>query len=424
MPRPKPVSPRAPLADRLIAGLSYPLRGTALATCVLLGLGQCLTILPGIIGIGLGFFLWLARWRYAAACLVHTANGYAEPPDVGMDENAAAGRALTLLHMLVVIACVACKLFYAPMFWPLVLFCSLILPAIDMSLAFGDEANAFNPLHWQRVIGRLGAGYFLPVVINLVTGLLIMLPSLMRPSLLALLWQPLFAFGYTYLIIFNLHLMGVMIHRHHERFDLQPEADVLARESGQDEDERLLIAVREMARVDRRAAIGMLVERMQGHSAPSSLHQAYRELLKQEGLTAGLLEHGQLWIAALIANGEARRALGLVQECVDIDAHFLPDAPDSVVTLAELASSSGMTRLSLKLCRGFFARWPRSAECPRLGLLAARQMAERLGQHAEAAVLLGKLATAWTAHPLHPSLVAYATELQQRPGISRTPALD
>jgi hypothetical protein len=424
MPRPKPVSPHAPLADRLIAGLSYPLRGTALATCVLLGLGQCLTILPGVIGIGLGFFLWLARWRYAAACLVHTANGFAEPPDVGMDENAAAGRALTLLHMLVVIACVACKLLYAPMFWPLVLFCSLILPAIDMSLAFGDEANAFNPLHWQRVIGRLGAGYFLPVVINLATGLLIMLPSLLRPSLLAILWQPLFAFGYTYLIIFNLHLMGVMIHRHHERFDLQPEAEVLARDSGQDDDERLLIAVRDMARVDRRAAIGMLVERMQGHSAPASLHQAYRELLKQEGLTAGLLEHGQIWIAALIANGEARRALGLVQECMDIDAHFLPDAPESVVTLAELASSSGMTRLSLKLCRGFLARWPRSAECPRLGLLAARQMAERLGQHAEAAVLLGKLAAAWTAHPLHPSLVAYASELQQRPGLSRTPALD
>ena len=248
MPRPKPVSPHAPLAGRFIAGLSYPLRGTALATCVLLGLGQCLTILPGIIGMGFAFFLWLARWRYAAACLVHTANGFAEPPDVGMDENAAAGRALTLLHMLVILACVACKLFYAPMFWPLVLFCSLILPAIDMSLAFGDEASAFNPLHWQKVIGRLGAGYFLPVVINLVTGLLIMLPSLLRPSLLAILWQPLFAFGYTYLIIFNLHLMGVMIHRHHERFDLQPEADVLARESGQDEDDRLLLAVREMAR--------------------------------------------------------------------------------------------------------------------------------------------------------------------------------
>ena len=199
---------------------------------------------------------------------------------------------------------------------------------------------------------------------------------------------------------------------------------MLARESGQDEDERLLIAVRDMAKVDRRAAIGMLVERMQGHSAPPSLHQAYRELLKQEGLTAGLLEHGQIWIAALLANGEPRRALGLVQECMEIDANFLPDAPEIVATLAELASSSGMTRLSLKLCRGFLARWPRSVECPRLGLLAAHQMAERLGQHAEAAVLLGKLAATWTDHPLHPSLVAQAGQLQQAPRITQAPAID
>ena len=126
----------------------------------------------------------------------------------------------------------------------------------------------------------------------------------------------------------------------------------------------------------------------------------------------------------MMANDEARRALGLVQECVEIDPNFLPDAPESVVALAELASGAGMTRLSLKLCRGYLARWPRSVECPRLGLLAAHQMVERLDQHAEAAVLLGKLAATWTEHPLHQALVTYATQLQQGPGISRAPALD
>lgn len=424
MPRLSLVSPDAPLSERLSAALSYPLRGAALVTCVLLALGQGLTILPGVIGMGFGFFLWVARWRYAAACLVHTANGYADPPDVGAEESAAAGRALTLLHMLVVIACVACKLFYPPMFWPLILFCSLVLPAIDMALAFGDEISAFNPLHWQAVIGRLGAGYFIPVLINVVTGVLIMSPWLLAPGSGFGWWQLPLAFAYTYLIIFNLHWMGVMIHRHHERFDLEPEAETLMRESGQDEDERLLAVVRETAVVDRRAAIGMLVERMQGRSAPASLHQAYRQLLKQEGLTEGLLEHGQLWIAALMANSEARRALALTQECVEIDGTFLPDAPDQAATLAELAASSGMTRLSLKLCRGFLARWPRSPECPCIGLLAARQMAERLGQDAEAAVLLGKLAAAWKEHPLHPTLIAQALELQRGIGIPHTPTVD
>ena len=423
MSRLKPVSPDTPLSERLLAGLSYPLRGAALVTCVLLALGQCLTILPGVIGMGFGFFLWLARWRYAAACLVHTANGFADPPDVGNDENAAAGRMLTLLHMLVVIACVVCKLFYAPMFWPLILFCSLALPAIDMSLAFGDEASAFNPLHWQKVISRLGAGYFIPVAINLVTGVLIMSPWLLAPGSGFGWWQPLLAFAYTYLIIFNLHLMGVMIHRHHERFDLEPEAEALIRESGEDDDDRLLIAVREMAMVDRRAAIGMLVERMQGRSAPAPLHQAYRELLQRQGLKDGLLEHGHLWIAALIAQGETQRALGVASECMAIDADFFPDAPEIVLELADRAAGTGMTHLSLKLCRGFLQRWPQSLECPGIGLLAANQMVDRLGQHAEAMVLLARLVDTWPEHPMHRALVALASRLQRHAPTARTPTL-
>ncbi|MET3651086.1 hypothetical protein [Dyella japonica] len=425
MPPIKTISPETPLAERFAAGLTYPLRGGALPVCVMLALGQCLTILPSFVGLGFGFALWLARWRYAATCLVHTANGFAEPPDIGVEESPGAGRWLTLVHMLVVALCVACALLYPSMLWPLLLFFALTLPAIDMSLAFdGDGGAALNPFKWQAVIGRLGASYFIPVVINVATGVLIMLPSLMRPGIGHALAQPLFAFGYTYLIIFNLHLMGVMIHRHHERFDMEPEAEALIRESGQDEDERLLVVVRETAAVDRRAAIGMLVERMQGRSAPTSLHQAYRQLLKQEGLNEGLIEHGQLWIAALMAHGEARRALALTQECVEIDGTFLPDSPEQAAILAELAASSGMTRLSLKLCRGFLARWPRSPECPRIGLLAAKQMTERHGQDAEAAVLLGKLAATWKEHPLHPTLVAQASQLQRAIGIPHTPAVD
>lgn len=413
MQHPRPVSAQTALSERLLAGFTYPLRGAALATCVVLGLGQCLTMLPGVIGVGFGFFLWLARWRYAAACLVHTANGFADPPDVGTEENAVAGRTLTLLHMLVIIGCVACKLLYPPMFWPLILFCSLTLPAIDMSLAFGDESSAFSPRNWQAVIGRLGIGYFIPVIINLVTGALIMLPWLMSSGIGFSLWQPLLAFAYTYLIIFNLHLMGVMIHRHHERFDLEPEAESLAQESGLDDDERLLAAVREIANVDRRTAIGLLVERMQGRSAPASLHQAYRDLLRQEGQRDALLEHGHIWIAMQLANNEPRRALGLVQECMEIDAAFLPDAPEHVATLAETAARSGMTRLALKLCHGYLRRWPRSPDGPHIGLLAARLLGDELGQRMEAAVLLGKLAAAWPEHPLHADLVATAQRMQQ-----------
>jgi len=413
MPRVHTVSADTPLAERFFAGLSYPLRGGGFATCMVLALGQCLAMLPAYVGVFVGFVLWSATWRYAAACMLHTANGFADPPDVGIDENPAAGNWLTIVHMAVVVLCALSTVLYPAMFWPFVLLFALTLPAIDMSLAFdGNPLVALNPLNWQAIIGRLGVGYFIPVIINVLVGALMMLPSLTLSWLPMWLSLPLFAFAYTYLIIFNLHLMGVMIHRRHEQFALEPEAEALLRESGQDDDERLLGQVREMAIIDRRAAIGMLVERMQGRSAPASLHQAYRELLRKEGLQNGLLEHGHLWIAALMAQGDARRALGLMQECVDIDPAFLPDAPDTVAALAELAAGSGMTRLSLKLCRGFLGRWPRSPDCPRVGLLAADQLAKRLGQRAEAAVLLGRLAATWPGHPLQPALASRAAQMQ------------
>lgn len=422
---PRPVSADTPLGERFVAALSYPLRGTALATCLILALCQCLTIIPSFIGTCFGLALWVVRWRYAATCLVHTANGFAEPPDVGIEENDAAGRWFTGVHMAVVLACVAALWLYPPMFWPLALLFALLLPAIDMSLAFdGSGVAAFNPVTWQAVIGRLGAAYAIPVAVNIVTGALVALPWLMKPGVSALLMQPLFAFGYTYLVIFNLHLMGVMIHRHHERFDMAPEAETLARERGLDDDDHLLHAVHEMAVLDRRTAIGMLVTRMQGRSAPAKLHQAYRELLHKEGLRDGLLEHGQIWIAALMAQGEPRRALGVTQECVEIEPGFVPDSLESATELAELAASAGMTRLSIKLCRGVLARWPRFVDGTRLGVLAAQQMAERLSQHTEAAVLLNRLAVAWPDHPQRDEWLQLAATLQRHAQPARAPTVD
>jgi hypothetical protein len=231
------------------------------------------------------------------------------------------------------------------------------------------------------------------------------------PRLISL---PLFAFAYTYLIILNLHLMGAMIHQRHESFDIEPEAEKLVREAGHDDDAHLLEQVKAVATSDPRAAIGMLVTRMQGRSAPAPLHQAYRDLLRQEGLRDGLLEHGHIWIAVLLANNEPRRALGLVQECTEIDPAFMPDAPEHASALAELAARSGMTRLALKLCRGYLAHWPRSPEAPRMGLLAARLLGDTLNQVAEAVVLLGKLAAAWPQHPLRKDIDALARRLQEQ----------
>ena len=402
MPRIEVSAVDTPFGERLLTGFGYPLRGAGLATCVVLALFHYVGLLPSYIGALAGILVWAATWRYAADCLLHTANGYAHPPDVGSDGSSTSGWGLTAIHLLVVALCILAIVFFPRSLWPVLIMSALVLPAIDMSLAFdGNMALALNPLNWTRVIAAFGTAYLVPVAINLLLGLLIVLASITTALLPRLLALPLFAFAYTYLIVLAFHLMGVMIHQCHERFGLEPEAPKLARAGGQDADEILLAEVDTMAPGDPTAAIALLVARLQDRSAPAPVHAAYRRLLQQQNLRDGLLVHGQIWMAALIAQGESRRALGVLQECCDIDADFIPDDPRTCGELADLSARLGMRRLALHLCRGYFTHWPRDPQLLHYGLLAARLLGEHAEERAEAVQLLDQLAAAWSDHPLH-----------------------
>ncbi len=412
MPRVETVAVDTPFRQRLQAGFGYPLRGAALPTCVVLALIHYVGLLPGYIGALASALVWAATWRYAAECMQHTANGYANPPDVGSDGSSTSGWALTAIHLLVVALCVLAIVFFPHLLWPVLILSALVLPAIDMSLAFdGNLALALNPWNWARVIGGFGAAYLIPVAINLLLGVLIVLASVATAFLPRLLALPLFAFAYTYLIVLAFHLMGAMIHQRHERFGMVPEAPELAGASGQDGDSHLIDEARQLAVDDPLAALRQLAARLQERTAPPSMHQYYRELLQRQGLRDDLLIHGQIWIAALIAQGESRRALGVLQECCGIDAGFVPDDPQTCGALADLAARMGMGRLAIHLCRGYLAHWPRDPQAPHYGLLAARQLGAHADQRAEAMALLDRLAAAWPDHPLRLEIDAQRQQL-------------
>ncbi|MFC5740935.1 hypothetical protein [Dyella tabacisoli] len=413
MRRVETVAADTPFSERLGNGFSYPLRGAALATCVALAISHYVVLLPGFIGSLASILVWAATWRYAADCMLHTAHGYADPPDVSIHGNDSSGRGLTFIHILAVLLCAFTALFHLHLLWVLLVLLALTFPAIDMSMAFdGNVLLALNPLNWWRIISSFGMAYLIPVAINLLLVVLIVIASVLTAMLPKLLAIPLFAFAYTYLIVLGFHLMGAMIHQRHEQFGLIPEAQILVEENKQDADQQLLAEVDELAPQHPQQAIGLLVTRLQNRSAPASIHLAYRKLLQRQGLRDGLLVHGQIWIAALMVSGESRRALGLVQECGEIDPAFLPDDPRNAGELADLAARLGMSRLALKLCRGYLATWPRDGKAPHYGLLAAQQLGERLDQPTEAIVLLGKLRTAWPDHPLRGEIDALARQLQ------------
>lgn len=273
MPRIETVAADTPFGERLIGGLGYPLRGAGLATCTVLGLIHYVGLLPSYIGVIGTLLAWAATWRYAADCLLHTANGYADPPDVGLDSNSTAGWGLTAIHLLVVALCVLAVVFWPRLFWPVLILAVVILPAVDMSLAFdANLALALNPFNWLRIVRGFGLAYLVPVAINLLLGITIVLASVstaLLPSLLAL---PLFGFAYSWLIVLAFHLMGLLIHQRHEQFGLEPEAAKLARAVGQDADAILLDDVAALATTDVRAATGLLVERLRTRSAPPPVH--------------------------------------------------------------------------------------------------------------------------------------------------------
>ncbi|HKR76294.1 MAG TPA: hypothetical protein VJR95_06485 [Rhodanobacter sp.] len=399
MPRIDVVPADTPFGERLAAGFGYPLRGAGLATCTALTLAHYAGLLPGI-GTLASLLVWAATWRYAAECMQHTANGYANPPDVGVDEAGAAGWALTLIHFAAGALFIACTLLAPASLWLLVPVLVLALPAIDMSLAFdGNALLALNPATWWRIAHGFGGAYLVPVAINLMLGALIAVATLTSRLLPHFLALPLFGFAYTYLIVLAFHLMGALIHQRHERFGLEPEAPRLAGASAQDEDSRLVDEARALAADEPVAALHRLAERLRQHTAPVPLHQLYRELLRRQGLRDDLLVHGQIWIAALIAQNEARRALGVLQECCTIEPAFVPDDPRTCGVLADLADRLGMARLAIHLGRGYLAHWPRDPQAPHYGLLAARRLGAQPERRAEAIVLLEKLAAAWPDHP-------------------------
>lgn len=417
MPRIELLDARRSLSQQLQEALRYPLRPAALPGLIAFTLAHYLALLP-VAGWLLELVIWAATYLYALECLRHSADGFAEPPEFA--EPGHGGWALVAILLWSAVPTLVVKLnFGGGTAWVSGMM-AVALPAIAMSLALdGSVSHALNPLTWLQVMLRFGRTYLLLIGVQLLIALVLgwSQPGLdhMLPRLLSL---PLFYLIAIYATLFNFHLMGVLIHQRHEDFGMQPKAHQLARQTHQDDDQNLLDEVEALTREQPNAALDLLVPRLRDRAAPASLHVAYRQILKQQGLRDALLVHGQIWMATLIAQDEARRAHGMLQECMALDATVVPDDPRTCGELADLAARLGINRIAIHLCRGYLAHWPRDRQVPHYGLLAARLLAAHVDQQPEAARLLQELAPAWSDHPLHVQLIAMLDQLGSSTGVA------
>ena len=341
-----------------------------MAACITLALCRYATTLSAfargeiglVINVVISVIIWIATWHYATDCMVRTADGYADPPEVSLEDRIGSPHGILAIHAVVILACVIVTLFAHPALWLVLAVAAVLLPALDMSLAFdGSMVVALNPVTWFRIVARFGVAYLIPVLANVALAILVWMALQGTSKLPFVIALPLYGFACTYLVLLDFHWMGLLIWHYRERFGMRPEAPELARRMGQGADGELVREYEVLAQHDPEAAAIRLRDRIRERSAPASVHTLFRTLLRRLHRNDLLLQHGESWIAQLCADDQARRALGVVQECREIDSGFLPDDPDNAATLARLAARLGMHDLAAHLARGFVQRWPQHA---------------------------------------------------------------
>jgi hypothetical protein len=419
MPRHALADASTPFAQRILVGVRYPLSGAALFTVLGISAFELLSFIPiMMLRVLVVFFGWVALYTYAIECLRHTADGYADPPEMAVNTEDRTGVALIVIQLTGNALAVLAMIFWgAPGLLVLLVF-AFVLPIMTMSLTFDGVEAALNPITWFAVIGRLGGDYLLLFVIVMAVALL------QAGAFFALAQRGPTFFGTAafylvanYLTLYSFHVMGALIHHRHETLGYQPESEVIADATDPDDDVALLGHVNLIARDDIPGATDILTERLREGIAPVAMHTRYRDLLRVQGRLPELLVHGQIWIAALVVAHEERRALGVVQDCIDVDPAFLPDATITCGPLADTAAHGGMTRLALHLALGYLRSWPGDMGAPHYGLLAVR-MHQYQREPAEAVALGRRLLAAYPGHPLSMDIEALLDTLDANPKVS------
>jgi hypothetical protein len=419
MPRHALADASTPFTQRILMGVRYPLRGAALGTIFAIALFELLTFVPiMLLRLLVLFVSWAALYTYAIECLRHTADGYADPPEMTINTEDSTGVALILIQLTGNALAILAMFFWGVPGLLVSLVFAFVLPIMTMSLTFDGAEAALNPLTWFAVVGRLGGDYLLLFVIVVAVALI------QAGAFYALAERGPTFFGTAafyllanYLTLYSFHLMGALIHHRHESLGYQPESEVIADAADPDNDDALLGHVNLIARDDIPGATDILTERLREGLAPVAMHTRYRDLLRVQGRLPELLVHGQIWIAALVQSHEERRALGVVQDCIDVDPAFLPDATITCGPLADTAAHGGMTRLALHLALGYLRTWSGDMGAPHYGVLAMR-MHERQREAAEAAALGRRLLAAYPEHPLRVDIEALLDTLDAAPKVS------
>lgn len=326
----------------------YPLRGqpaVIIAALSVLSMGLYIPVVGALISL----FLLLMVPKYALEVLRDSANGHREAPQFGFDMGDRTVFAFLGILLCFYIVHLALSTFTPPAaatVWRLG--GAFVLPLIAMSLAIDEQVRrSLNPVFWMTVLSRIGLPY-LGVVALLWLGLAVALTGAgildrILPFFVGSLVSSAVA---LWAVVAAAHLCGRLLFQYRDRLGFEPSGPEQPEALRHSRDHLLEDRVAVLLKTgDTKNARKALFEEIRERAVSAPLHKQYRNILRAENDRDALIAHGRQWLHQRVFEGDARGALSLVQECLEIDPNFAALDPSDWPPVIAAAERSGMTRL-------------------------------------------------------------------------------
>jgi tetratricopeptide (TPR) repeat protein len=392
--------------------------------------GLFLSSFGAIVWIGVG----LAFLRYAYSILERTAYGVLSP---NPRYASYLGRNRPWKQLLVIVLYVAVVGALGHWLGPVTALIAayallLFFAANVMVLAVTDSLLAsLNPIALVNVILAIGWSYavlyvFLLALSAASEGALYVLYVGVGPRLAIV---PAIAFSQMYFTLIAFNMMGYVIYQYHQALgvplrEAPPKLATTLHERVRDVQSRpqtLEPYLQELALDGRtQEAADLLYELMRKDPDNTELHERLHRLAHSSGNAKLLVRHGGLYIALLLKQGRAVRALEVLERCRSADAAFHMPEAEQQLGLARIARSKGRDELAVALLQDFDQAYPGSHVKPEAYLLAAEILAESFGAPEEARGLLDEILRKHAAEPVGARAKEYLEELGRKPARPRS----
>lgn len=387
-----------PFWQRIPSIILYPVRGAALVMLVMLAVAAIFRGIP-LLGLVVSIAMWVGAYKFAFEVLRRTADGHMDSPEVAISvDNGVVWRFLGLQLILGLLLGVCLLTGSEVVFFGGLALLVFLQPALTMTLAMTESlGDALSPSNAFAIVARIGWPYLA------VVGLLFVIQASAMTAgawLAALMPGPVAGWLATVLGFWGLfsafHLMGYLIYQSHEALGFDPGvAQAAAARANHAHGMHGVSVDTVVAEAEARVRDGrtdearsLLRGEINTRAVGPDVHEMYRRLLQQAGNAEAVNDHARQYLHRLMLDKQERRALGLLRECLDADAAFVPLEIAHAERLAEQARFGGQAQLAVDTLHALFNAHPRNPDSARWGLQAAMLLLERFDRGSEAKVLL------------------------------------